>query len=81
MARTAEDMYERSLARRMLLGWRDRLREREVDERKADVAREFFGQRAVWNRWVERAAERRRARWVEDKVRRRKREVLLCELC
>lgn len=31
--------------------WRQRTRERKVDEAKAEVARDFFLQRRVWNEW------------------------------
>ncbi|ORY89358.1 hypothetical protein BCR35DRAFT_350358 [Leucosporidium creatinivorum] len=77
MERTAEEIGERWRAGRALKVWREALGRKEVQERKADVAREFFLQRAAWHMLVEKVAERRRARWVEEKVRKRKREMLL----
>lgn len=79
MRRTAEEVGERWRASRAMKVWREALRRKEVQERKADVAREFFLQRAAWHQLLEKVAERRRARWVEEKVRKRKREMLLCE--
>lgn len=79
MRRVAEQVGERWTVARGMGRWRERVTEVEVKGRKADVARDFFAERGAWNRWLCRVAERKRARWVEERVRRRKREVLLCE--
>lgn len=79
MERTADEIGERWRATRALQVWKEALRRTEVQERKADVAREFFMQRAAWHKLLEKVAEKRRAKWVEEKVSKRKREMLLCE--
>ncbi|GAA5920612.1 hypothetical protein JCM1841_001474 [Sporobolomyces salmonicolor] len=72
----AEAVSRRTLLTKAFGGWRKRREERQLESRKADVVRDFFGQRGAWRRWVDRSWERKRARWVDGRVRLRKREAM-----
>ena len=68
-----------TIVRRTFRTWRTRLDELELNERKADVAREFFLQRQVWNAWTARVQKRKADRWVLQRVKASKSEVFHCK--
>ncbi|GAA5888206.1 hypothetical protein JCM5296_000229 [Sporobolomyces johnsonii] len=76
LSSAAAAVSRRTTLTRAFEGWRKRREERELEGRKADVVRDFFGQRGAWRWWVDRTWERKRARWVEERVRLRKREAM-----
>ncbi|GAA6038224.1 hypothetical protein JCM8097_005802 [Rhodosporidiobolus ruineniae] len=77
LSSAAEAVSRRSTLARSFGRWRAQHQHQELQRRKADVVREFMGQRAAWRVWQERAVGRRRERWVEGKRRERGREALL----
>lgn len=63
---------------RSLATWRKRREGVELDGRKADVVRQFFAQRGAWRIWVDKIQERKQRRWLEARIRLRKKEALEC---
>ncbi|KAM0791263.1 hypothetical protein ACM66B_005739 [Microbotryomycetes sp. NB124-2] len=71
--------HERSqvlILRHAFVKWQARIDNVDLNERKADVAREFFLQRRAWNVWTIRVQRAKAAQWLERKRRQTQREVL-----
>ncbi|BGP16468.1 hypothetical protein JCM10213v2_004470 [Rhodosporidiobolus nylandii] len=76
LAQAATAVARRNALARAMGRWSRRERAAKVEERKADVVRDFMLQRTAWRRWMDRAWEAKRERWVEEKKRGRKKEAL-----
>lgn len=64
---------------RSLATWRKRREGVELDGRKADVVRQFFAQRGAWRIWVDKVQEKKQRKWLEARIRLRKKEALDCK--
>lgn len=73
-----QDRVEK-LARGSWEVWRQRTRDRRVDEAKAGVARDFFLQRRVWNEWRAELGRRKLEGAEKEVGRKRLGRVFSCE--
>ncbi|KAI5480778.1 hypothetical protein MNV49_007184 [Pseudohyphozyma bogoriensis] len=71
----AEEVNEVRLLKVGWEKWRSRAEDVEMDEKKADLALEWFLQRRTWNVWVEKIAKRKVERWKAEQVMKRKKQV------
>ncbi|GAA5880374.1 hypothetical protein JCM16303_003919 [Sporobolomyces ruberrimus] len=76
LLQAAEGVSRAKSLTRSIRGWREKLRGNELQVRKGEVVREFFVQRSAWRKWVDRVEEKKRERWVEGRIRLRKKEAL-----